>query len=261
LGEFLGKVTSSSDAPRHSGIPDKGLPFHSTIELHEAVHEKLYQKRRWRLPHIIVAVIAVALAVGALVPIYNSVLQKTVISTSMGNCRRIVTSLKIYAGEHGGRFPDALEPAPKSSNEVFRVLIRKGIVEDERLFGCMNSRYSPDGDVGTAPDYSRALEAGENHWAMTKGVSDRSVPLTPLVFENPMSASWPPTWDLAFEGRPSRGRIWQEGKVLVGFNDGSVITVKVDPATGRPVTSSTGESQKDVFTDAAASMEILNIEE
>jgi hypothetical protein len=58
-----------------------------------------------------------------------------------------------------------------------------------------------------------------------------------------------------------KGRVWRGGKIIVGFNDTSVMSVKIDPATGRPVTSSTGEGQKDVFTDAAASMEILDIEE
>jgi hypothetical protein len=48
---------------------------------------------------------------------------------------------------------------------------------------------------------------------------------------------------------------------MVGFNDTSVMSVKIDPETGRPVTSSTEDRRKDVFTEAATSMGVLDIEE
>jgi hypothetical protein len=255
----LGKVTSSSDAPRHSGIPDKGLPFHSTIELHEAMHEKLYQKRRWGWLQIFVTVIAVLLFANAMLSTCNTVSPRANQSASIGNCKQIVYALSLYAAEHGGKYPDMTEPAPTTSNQAFRTLIREGVLEDDRIFGCKVSIYSPDLNIGIPPDYVEALKAGENHWAMTKGATNESQVLMPLVFENPKIPSWPPVWDASTEGKPGKGRVWRGGKIIVGFNDTSVRTIKVDRATGKP--SPENGSSKDVFTHAAPSMGVLDIVE
>jgi hypothetical protein len=254
LGIFWGEVTSPSDAPRHSGIPDKWLPFHSTIGLHEAVYEKLYQKRRWGWLQITAVVFALVALVGALVPTLNSVAPRANQSMAVSNCQQILFMLNMYASDFGGKYPDMIDPAPTTSNQAFLVLIRDGTARDERLFGCPVSKFVPDGKIGTAPDYSLALEAGENHWAMTKGVMQGSSSHMPLVFENPLVASWPPVWDATNPSKPVKGRVWRGGKVIIGFNDTSVQAVKIEPPTS-------GESKKDVFTDAAASMEILDIKE
>jgi hypothetical protein len=225
------------------------------------VHEKHDQKRGWGWLQITAVVFVVVALVGALIPAFNQVSVKAPQSMAIGNCKQIATALKIYAGDHGGKYPDSAEPSPTTSNQAFRILFREDVLQDERLFNCPMSKFQTDGKIGTAPDFSKAVEPGENHWAMTKGVTDQSSILMPLVFENPKIPSWPPVWDADHEGKPVKGRVWRGGKIIVGFNDTSVMSVKIDPATGRPVTSSTGEGQKDVFTDAAASMEILDIEE
>lgn len=261
LGIFWGEVTSPSDAPRHSGIPDKWLPFHSTIGLHEAVYEKLYQKRRWGWLQITAVVFALVALVGALVPTLNSVAPRANQAAAIGNCKQIAIALKIYAGDHGGKYPDSAEPSPTTSNQAFRILFREDVLRDERLFNCPMSKFQTGGKIGTAPDFSEAVEPGENHWAMTKGVTDQSPGSMPLVFENPKIPSWPPVWDTDHEGKPVKGRVWRGGKIMVGFNDTSVMSVKIDPETGRPATSSTEDRRKDVFTEAATSMGVLDIEE
>ena len=198
--------------------------------------------------------IALILAVGAVMPLFNRVSEKAPQSMAIGNCKQIATALKINAGDHGGKYPDLAEPSPTTSNQAFRIFFREDILQDERLFNCPMSKFQTDGKIGTAPDFSKAVEPGENHWAMTKGVTDQSSVLMPLVFENPLVPSWPPVWNSKVEGKPGKGRVWRGGKIVVGFNDTSVQAVKIELPTN-------GESQKDIFTGAAASMKILDIEE
>jgi hypothetical protein len=225
------------------------------------VCEKLYQKRGWGWLQFTAVVFAVVALVGALIPAFNQVSAKAPQSMAIGNCKQIATALKIYAGDHGGKYPDSAEPSPTTSNQAFRILFREDVLQDERLFNCPMSKFQTDGKIGTAPDFSEAVEPGENHWAMTKGVTDQSPGSMPLVFENPKIPSWPPVWDTDHEGKPVKGRVWRGGKIMVGFNDTSVMSVKIDPETGRPVTSSTEDRRKDVFTEAATSMGVLDIEE
>lgn len=254
MGRFSGKAPPPSDARRLFWILDKGLPILSTIELHDAVHEKHDQKRGWSWLQITAVVFAVVALVGALIPAGSQVSVKAPQSMAIGNCKQIANALKIYAGDHGGKYPDSAEPSPTTSNQAFRIFFREAILQDERLFNCPMSKFQTDGKIGTAPDFSKAVEPGENHWAMTKGVTDQSPASMPLVFENPKVPSWPPVWDTKLQGKPGKGRVWKGGKIIVGFNDTSVQAVKIEPPTS-------GESKKDVFTDAAASMKILDIEE
>ena len=201
-----------------------------------------------------VAVIAITLVVGSFRSPISHFGQRARQSAAIGNCKQIVTALRVYATEHGGKYPDAIAPLPTSSNQAFRTLIREEVFEDERVFGCQLSKFVPNGKIGGAPDYLQALEAGENHWAMTKGVTDQSPGSMPLVFENPLVPSWPPVWNTKLQEKPEKGRVWRGGKIIVGFNDTSVQAVKIELPTS-------GESKKDVFTEAAPFMEVLNIEE
>ncbi len=138
------------------------------------------------------------------------------------NCRQIIISLKSYAGDHGGKYPDGA-----TANDVFRQLIKEGLLEDERIFSAPASPYLGDNNVGTAPDYAEALEPGENHWAMTRGLKDDSPGDCPLVFENPAQATWPPRWDGEHAGQAYPGRAWKGDKIIVGNNDGSVTVGKL----------------------------------
>ena len=139
------------------------------------------------------------------------------------NCRGIIITLKAYAGDHNGRYPDAELADAKTSNDVLRLLIKAGLLEDERVFGAPGSAFLCDNDIGDPPDFLKALEAGENHWCMVKGLTDESDGNRALVFENPAhDYTWPPVWDPDAMGRPTPGRAWKGGKILVGRNDGSV---------------------------------------
>jgi hypothetical protein len=151
---------------------------------------------------------------------------------SISNCRQIILSIRLYASDEGGAYPDSKLPGATDSNTVFRQLIIAGSLEDEKIFG---SPGGPDGNVGEMPDYAEAILPGENHWAMTKGLNDSSPGSIPLVFETPANASWPPAWNPDAAGKPVKGRSWSEGRIIIGTNDTSVQLMKLSSKTGSSV--------------------------
>jgi hypothetical protein len=157
------------------------------------------------------------------------------ITESIANCREIILSIRLYAADHDGAYPDSAVPLATDSNTVFRQLIITGTLEDEKIFGCGASRFMPDGDIGAAPNYSHAVLPEENHWAMTKGLNDSSPGEMPFVFENPVEATWPPTWNADAAGKSVKGRSWAGGKVIIGTNDTSVELMKLKSSKGTKV--------------------------
>jgi hypothetical protein len=143
---------------------------------------------------------------------------------AMRNARKIALAMQVYAADHGGAYPDTDKHAPpQTSNDACRLLIKAGTLEDESVFTAPDSPYAGDGIVGDHPYFASALSAGENHWAMVKGVTDSSPGRAPLIFENPLpEASWPPTWSMADAGKPVPGRAWRSGKIIIARRDSSV---------------------------------------
>jgi hypothetical protein len=220
------------------------------------------QQRQTQMNCLGIAVATVAfLLVGAVLfsmifsphPFYN---EKGNISKGVSNCRQIIMALKLYAADHDGKFPDAVLVAPKSSNEVFRVLFKEEVLDNENIFGCPLSPYSPDGNVGSDAGKLQALEAGENHWALTAGVGEENNSGDiPLVYENPVTATWPPKWNPDVKGTPTRGRAWSKG-IVIGMNDGSVRTMPLASKKGKEVgLKPDRKTGKDAFENAIRPVE------
>ncbi|MBL9115586.1 MAG: type II secretion system protein [Verrucomicrobiaceae bacterium] len=222
---------------------------------------KQMNNRGFTLIELLVVITIIALIAGMALPAMNNVTQNARMTTAGNNARQIVVSLKSYAGDNQGLYPDFnRKDPPQTSNDAFRLLIRGGMVEDERIFTAPASPYVNDNDVGEAPDYQSALEPGENHWCMTKGLSDSASGNAPLVFENPVSTSWPPTWNCDAAGQPKEGRAWKGGKIVIALNDGSVSPQKLDSPKGDNVSLETNESGKDLFTQYSEQGEFLDIQ-
>ena len=165
------------------------------------------------------------------------------LKTSISNCRKVVMAIKIYGADAQGTYPDAKVPGAKSSNEAFRELFRAGAIKSEAPFGCANSPFKPDGNIGKAAEgFLQAVEPGENHWAMTKGLNDSSPGNLALVFENPVDAGWPPGWNADVAGQSVKGRSWEEGKVIVGWNDSSVELMLLSATKGARVSFASEEA-------------------
>lgn len=197
------------------------------------MNEPANKKRGWAPIHIIVGIVAGLLVIGALIPPFNIVSAKAPQSATLGNARQVITALKLYAGDHNGAYPDSALPDAKSSNEVFRLLIREGVLQDERIFGAKVSPFMPDNDIGDAPQYHKALEAGENHWAMVKGLTDKAIATSVVILENPFTAS-PLRWAEGDGKKAFKGRTWKGGAIIVGFNDTSVQAMKLVPDPSNP---------------------------
>jgi hypothetical protein len=186
---------------------------------------------RFNVPMLIVVVAAVILPLYGLYAFLRYASERGAISKDFPRCRRLVTALHVYAMDHDGKYPDAFLTNPRSSNEVFRLLLKEGIVENELDFGALASPYVPDGNIGTAPEFAQALEAGENHWAMTAGLGASASGEIPAIYENPAVAAWPPKWNARAVGKSVPGRTWSHG-VIVGFNDTSVDVRELESSEG-----------------------------
>ncbi|MEI6535563.1 MAG: hypothetical protein WCN98_09510 [Verrucomicrobiaceae bacterium] len=151
----------------------------------------------------------------------------------MSNCKQIITTLKLYSADCNGNYPEYDLPNARTSNDVFRLLFKAGVADSETIFGCpLSGDGNYDGNIGDAPDYPEALKAGENHWAMTKGLTDSTSGKIPVVFESPADATWPPKWNADAAGTTKKGCAWKNGKVVIGFNDGSVEALPLESTKG-----------------------------
>ena len=78
----------------------------------------------------------------------------------------------MYANDHEGKFPTGTTHA----NEAYRQLFPE-YLDVEKAFYVYGSawhdaapNHKPDNDIGMPPDFSKALERGENHWAYVFGL-------------------------------------------------------------------------------------------
>ncbi|HYF34621.1 MAG TPA: GYF domain-containing protein [Prosthecobacter sp.] len=223
--------------------------------------------RKWRT----VAITLICLVVGVLsfslaFPQHCLITAQANQMKGSSNCKQIIGLLLAYASENCSIYPDSVtDPAtgalPLTSNDAFRKLFQEGLTQEEKLFGCPATKFNPDTNIGVAPAFEQALTAGENHWALTQGQSNTSTSIMPLVFENPVTTSWPPQWNADAAGKPIPGRAWAGGKIIVGKNDGTVETVKLQASSGAAVGPRMLGYGVDMFTQASDNqpLRILNI--
>ncbi len=199
------------------------------------------------LIELLVVITIIAILASLAVPTFSKIQEKGNITKGISNARQIVTTLKIYSSDHGGNYPDNdKDTNPSDANTAFRVLFREGAADNEQIFGCPVSKYVPDGNIGSDEEKTKAVEAGENHWAMTKGLSDSATGSMPLVFENAVSGEWDPEWDNDKKGTNARGRAWSTG-IIVGMNDSSVAIQALQTKKGKSKLKDLGEG-KNAFT-------------
>ncbi|TLD72679.1 type II secretion system protein [Phragmitibacter flavus] len=182
---------------------------------------------KWIFAITVLALVTASL----LVPIVGRISEPGHLTKSINNCRQILLALQIYAADHDGRYPTG-----ETANVAFRELFKNEILETEWIFGGRISPYQDDGRIGESPDFKHALEPGENHWAMTQGLSNaKELASIPAVFETPVKAEWPPKWNADAAETPVKGRSWKGGKIVIGLNDGSVALHDLTSSSGTSV--------------------------
>ncbi len=216
-------------------------------------------RRGWSCLEWVVAIFCILLLIGLFMPARRGLGDLANQTATSNNCRQIIMAMKIWANEHNGQFPDATLPEAKSANEVFRNLVVDDIISEERIFGAKQSRYQPDGNIGTAPAFAEAITPGENHWMMMTGLNEKSPGIIPFVFENAFSAQWPLTWSGSMFNEPLRGRAWKNGKIIVGRVDNSVNVETLVPENGQLVLPPS--FREDVEKAAKSPLRVLDIEE
>lgn len=229
-------------------------------------------RQGFTLIELLVVITIIAILASLSVAAIGKMQEKGQITKSIANCRQIILAIRLYAADEGGRYPDQDNTSPATtSNVAFRNMIKSGSLEDEKIFGCGVSKYNPDGNVGTAPQYDEAVKGGENHWMMTADLNDSAPGGMPLVYENAVSTGTDPTWNADAVGRAVKGRTWSGGKIIVGTNDTSVEAMKCESSKGSSVKlKPMGQDGKNLFSKyssgdegggGGAAIRILDIEE
>lgn len=225
-------------------------------------------KQGFTLIELLVVITIIAILASLSMAAIGKMGERGQITKAIANCRQIIIAIRLYAADEGGRYPDQDSSEPASTaNIAFRTLIRSGSLEDEKIFGCGVSKYVPDGNLGSAPEYEEAVKPGENHWMMTADLSDSSPGGIPLIYENAVATGTDPTWNADAAGRNVRGRTWSGGKVIIGTNDSAVEPMKCEATKGSSVKlKPLGQEGKNLFTqytegDSAVEFKILDIEE
>lgn len=186
-------------------------------------------KQRWGCLQWGIVVGVVLLLISLLIPTVNVTAKMGDQAKASNNCKQIILCLKHYAKDAGSAYPDRGRSDFSSANQVFRELFKAEIIADERIFGCPKSVFVPDNQVGSAPNFEKALTPGECHWVLVKNQSEDSPGNAALVFENSLNASWAPMWNVSAEAGNKRGRAWPGGRIIIGRNDGSVAVEKLGP--------------------------------
>jgi prepilin-type N-terminal cleavage/methylation domain-containing protein len=212
------------------------------------------------LIELLVVITIIAILASLAIPTFSVIQDKANQMKGTSNCRQIIMSMKAYAADNSGAYPDSDSTQPQTANDAFRLLLVRDILQDERIFGCPASPFQPDGNVGQAPQFAEAVMAGENHWVLTQGQTDSSSAIMPLVFENPISIGWPPMWNADIAGQLQRGRTWRGGKIIIGLNDNSVSVERLEAARGSAVgPKPLGNGGLNMFTQASQTQNTLDI--
>ena len=160
---------------------------------------------------------------------------------SLNNAKGIYLALKMYAGDHDGRFPDAAENA----NEAYRQLV-PAYIPSTKTFQVRGSAWTPSASANFKQD-SKVLHPGENHFAYISCLKDNSNPDFPLVADGFVEGK-PGTYAA---NREEKGGVWKGRLAIVVRVDGSGRLEKVNPTDRRVYRTTTTQGPGiDLFAPA-----------
>lgn len=140
----------------------------------------------------LVAVFAVFVLAGMVLPVFNSVAVRGCQTKALANAKQVGLALKLFAGDNDGYYPRQGTPEqnkilPANANVAFACLFPT-YTQSEFIFGNRLSGYStrtPDDVID--PVYNgkpvKTLEPGENVYGYIMGLRDDGSPNTPLIVD------------------------------------------------------------------------------
>lgn len=149
---------------------------------------KLKQRNRgFTLIELLVVISIIAMLAASGFAGYSKIMPGVKANTASTSGRAIFTMLTAWAQDNDQSFPVATQ----NSNEAFRELFRKRLVDTEKLFAIAGDAWhytspsgdkkTPDNEIGTEPDFNQALQTGECAWAYVSGLETSSGSNLPLL--------------------------------------------------------------------------------
>jgi len=161
---------------------------------------------------VVIAIIAMLTGIAA-TAITNAMITGRM-TRATGDARQIFVAMRMYSGDHDGAFPGA---EASNANDAFRELFPT-YMQVEANFAVSGSPAGKKADNKIDPP-SRALEAGENHWAYVSGLNDTSHALWPIIVDSTDGSGNYTT----HENEP--GGVWRARKAIVIRCDGGGVAV------------------------------------
>jgi hypothetical protein len=186
----------------------------------------------------------IVLLVGIGLPAFTKVTECGCQSKNLSKAKQIYLGLKMYAGDHDERFPDA----STNSNEAFQCLF-PDYINKKDVFYLSHSAWTPNAPT-KASLADKVLRAGENHFAYVPRLNSQSNLFLPLVADG------------FAEGNPgaytsnlkAKGGVYKGLAAAVVRVDGSGMIEKVRASDHR-VYGATSNGYGDLFTPAPGWLE------
>jgi prepilin-type N-terminal cleavage/methylation domain-containing protein len=144
------------------------------------------QRRGFTLIELLVVISIIAMLAAGAYAGYGAMMPKIRANSTATKASTIGKWLAAYALDEGGSFPVGESSANNALRELFK---NDKYGADEGQFQIENDPYhktsaskkGPDGDKGKGPEYTQALEVGENPFAYVSGLSNADEGRLPLL--------------------------------------------------------------------------------
>lgn len=179
------------------------------------------------LLEVIVVIIVVAVLLGFIFPVFAKPAKKGRLTDSLSNAKQIGTALKMYAGDHEGRFPFArLDGKPlgpsDTSNRALENLMGK-YSSSKKIFPNKGSAWCRNPAEDSAAD-AYLLKRGQNDWNYVVGLEEGFDARWPLAATATISAT-----DLTYsDDKTAKGGVFFGMDAIIVTVDGSARTARCD---------------------------------
>lgn len=147
--------------------------------------------------------------------------KKGRLTDSLSNCKQINLALRMYAGDHDGKFPALRadgQPFASGdfSNRAFEQLMPT-YSTSKKIFINKASAWCKDAAPDSGLTDAFLLKRGQNDWNYVVGLKDDAAPGWPLIATATQSAT-----NLTYtNAMTAKGGVWGGTDAIIGFVDGS----------------------------------------